>query len=434
MARGRVNVGGAGLKISALLANYVIAAGQTIVAGDLVEFINNEAVKSVESWGQESKPYTPTGMPNGLHSYACEVSDNVILVVDQTTPTTTIRLTAGSINGDSITWGTPVTISSGGTLTMPTLAKLDTNKAMLMCGSGGTLAFAIITVANLVVSYGTFTTTTIYPYTACKPKGASLGTNKVVFAFYGNTSRGGYGIIVSVSGTTITLGAERLLGTVGTGSSVATLDVIDASNVLFAWGRYESGFYQTNARICTVSGNTLTLAGTELNVYASDPSGNIDLVVLNSTKAIIVYNGYVNMILISGTTITKGAGVSLAGESGYRRRIAKVDSNTALAVSGGNTGYGDLVLSVLTTNELGSTLTKIDKPLYKFIKGSVENLIMLVGGKRLFAAVTSGNAVAGMTYAQLEYEIISYAKTIHGVASQNGVGGETKKFYDWRVL
>ena len=138
-----------------------------------------------------------------------------------------------------------------------------------------------------------------------------------------------YGIIVTISGATITLGTDTQLSTDTYSGYALSAKLIDNGRVFVA---YTYGGSKTlNALIVTVSGTTLSY-GSWVQLQNTEDAGTVTSVeVLESGNVFVAYNysGYIRGIVctISGTTIAKGTATTLVSGNSY---VGKVISTTLL--------------------------------------------------------------------------------------------------------
>lgn len=124
-----------------------------------------------------------------------------------------------------------------------------------------------------------------------------------------------YAVVCTVSGSTITTGTSKLIRDTSMGTDAKYAIVKLTSNkALLAYARYSSSarqYYGTAVTILTISGTTIT-TGTEAFLENDVTTNQIALVALSETKAILCeYSNfqYAEVCTISGTTVSIGTRV-----------------------------------------------------------------------------------------------------------------------------
>ena len=136
----------------------------------------------------------------------------------------------------------------------------------------------------------------------------TLDSSRVLVAYsnYGN-ARYGTARVLSISGTTITVGTDFIFSSGQTYDISAT--TLDNGKVLVAYRNYENADYGT-ARILSISETTIS-APSSAFVFQSSYTQNISTTTLDSSKVLVAYRnqgnsgyGTARILSISGTTIS----------------------------------------------------------------------------------------------------------------------------------
>jgi hypothetical protein len=372
----RPDAGTAKLRINALLADYVIASGENINAGDLVEFISNQAKKS-------------------------------LITVTSSTPTV---YRSGSTNWISAT-------------------KLDSTKVLVAYQDGSNLDYGtaiVLTISGTTITAGTavfFESATTNNISA-----TTLDSTKVLVA-YQDAGNFGFGtaVVLSISGTTITAGTPVVFESANTDYISAT--TLDSTKVLVAYRDNGNSGFGTSV-VLSISGTAIT-AGTPV-VFESANTAYISATTLDSTKVLVAYRDLGNssfgtsvVLSISGTAITVGTPVVFRSANTGEISATTLNSSKVLVAYGdlGNSSFGTaVILSISGTSISVGTPVVFESAITDYISATT-----LDSTKVLVAYRDSGNSGFGTG------SVLQPAFTVQGVATQNGTAGQTRKFYDWRL-
>ena len=149
----------------------------------------------------------------------------------------------------------------------------------------------------------------------------ALDSTHVFIAHSYNSSYYLYGIVCTISGTTITVGTDTAINSsVNSGSAISAV-ALDSTHVFIAHS-YNSSKYYLYGIVCTISGTTITV-GTDTAINSSAHSGSaISAVALNASDVIIYHHApsstatlYYVDVSISGTTIAVGTDTQLVSDS-----------------------------------------------------------------------------------------------------------------------
>jgi len=406
--------------ISAILGNYVIATGETIAAGDVVEFVNNQAKKSVNIG-------TSIVFESASIDYisATVIDSSRVLVayrdVGNSYYGTAIVLT---IFGTAIVAGTPFVFASAMTNYI-SATTIDRNKILVAYQNGSNYYGKSIV---LTISDTTITAGTVFDFATTNTTSilvTTLDSSKVLVIYKNNSySYRGTAIVLTISGTTITAGTSLIYETSEAGN--ASITSLDNNKVLVAYEDGNNSSYGT-AIVLTISDTTIT-AGTPL-VFENGRANTISLVTIDNTKALAVYGegnsnyyGKSIVLTISDTTIT--AGTPLVFENaqvGWFSATSLVNSKVLVTYRYNTGGYGKSI--VLTVS--GSTITAGTAFVFE------SNTVLYLSAKTL-----DSNRVLVAYSSTSNYgtaKIVVGEKVAHGVAIESGTAGQTKQFYDWRV-
>lgn len=250
------------------------------------------------------------GTGNGVRSFSvANISTDKFLVIYQADTAGAgagIKAVVCTVSGTTITVGTAVSIESVGSLDSDvSVSKLDTDKAIiyyvhdadddLYCQFLSVSGTSITTNTPVKVKAGTSNWTA---------KSIQLSTNTSSVVYSSNTTGILYGVVVTVSGTTPTIGAEQTI--VNTSASYQTgLTFISSTKALL---QYSESSTPTNdqSAIITFSGNTMT-KGSNLAMGGQHITKAFQSVIIGTKYALCpIYSSNTQIVLyfldISGST------------------------------------------------------------------------------------------------------------------------------------
>lgn len=284
--------------------------GDTVSTEALVEIINNKAYnKTLDSLGD-----TPVGMsvPTQTEtsvassSAACALDDNRILVIQ--TYSGNLRGRISTRAGMTITTGTSYAIKTG-VAYAPSIVKIDTDKALIVCGNASSRAetIAVTTVGDVIVAGS------VVEIEAAQGDNISfteIGTDTAVVAYRSGGNQG-KAAVLSVTGTTVTVGT---LFSFSTGNlSYTQIQKVTPSTCLVTYTDNENLSYGT-AVILSVSGTTIT-SGTDY-VYNETTSYQDTIAVLDSKRVLALYRDPGNSFF-SVAQVLSVSGITITGNTAY---------------------------------------------------------------------------------------------------------------------
>lgn len=193
----------------------------------------------------------------------------------------------------------------------------------------------------------------------------SIGTDKFLLVFQADTAGVAAGIkavVITVSGTTVTVGSVQGIETLGNlnwGNAVAKLDT--DKGIIFYKKDSDSKLY---SQVITVSGTTIT-TNTPVNIDTHTSNLRVSADQLSTNNAVIVYNDsgagtilYGNTISVSGTTPTIAAQQTIltqGGAAAIYNSIRAISSTKILLCY--NDGAGAIVDKAANVAISGATMT-----------------------------------------------------------------------------
>ena len=218
------------------------------------------------------------------------------------------------------------------------------------------LKAVVISVSGTAITYGTYATL-VSQYCDLYPGGITYDTtaNKTIISFRDRSTNYAYGMVLTISGTSVSAGTAAAL-TSGTAVSVACLYDSTNNKTLFVYRTTsDSGL---DARVGTVSGTSLSY-GTEVNFDSGSVSYNIGMAYDSDlSKFVITYPDSNNsntlsstVGTISGTSVSFGSVVASTDTTTYQLSLAYDDTANKILIvyrDSGNSNYGTAVVGTVS--------------------------------------------------------------------------------------
>ena len=434
---------GSGLNINGIIQDYYVYAGEKVSAGDFVEFVNGVASRTTETSGDI---VVSEISECGETISACKLTENKVFVAHKDDDYHLYGIVC-TIDGATITKGTETQISSssysGYNIKVVALSETSVFIAHSINETSVYLYGNVCTISGATITAGTETrlSGTSKAGSAFSLQLLPNGTVFIAHSYSSNYNL--YGMVCTVSGTTITPGTDTPLSTTKYAGSVIDTALLPDGNVFVAHS--SSSSYYLYGMVCTISGATIT-AGTNTNLDA-DGRG-FSAVLLEENKVFIAYKQsnysylFAKVCTISGTTITAGTNTQLGVtyEQGYTISTVLLKNGDIFIAHSYRKGSNFCLYGMICTVD-GTTITPgVDTALN--ITDYTGNTIssVLLEGENVFIAHSYGSSYH--TYAQIwgadaEYNIPTNQITLteyetqvrpttslpcNGVASTDGMG------------
>lgn len=383
MGIGALNYQGvkSGIKLNDVIEEFkYVYQGQEIKAGDFVNYINGVAGQT--SYGTSSDTKLVESKNAGYEISAVVLDENKVFIAHSLTSNYQLYGMVVTINGATITKGADTQLSSMGCSGYLISAELLPNGNVfiahtydnayyylygLVCTISGTtitkgtdtqlrttqfsgygittqvlengnifiahrstnsyiLSGMIITISGTTITKNTDTqisSTVQLSYASCRPSSVLLENGNIFIAYPYSNNANLFGIVCSISGTTITAGTDTALGSTGGTGWRASVCVLKDGKVFIAHG-YDSEDYYLYGIVCTITGKTIT-KGTDTKLESMTYSGYwITTQTLENGNVFIAYGAYSDerylygkIVSISGTTISQYSRVALPNTSTY---------------------------------------------------------------------------------------------------------------------
>ncbi len=357
------------------IANGLVTLKETydpIMAEQLVRLIGDK-VYSRYGVGAETQ-FATSGL---LSPKLCQIStDKFILIFTENATSNLGRAVVVSVSGTTATLGTPVSFSQT-SADYPTIAKLDTDKAIVCYRENNTGVANVLSVSGTTISVGsqkTFESGDSIYFSVCQ-----IATNKALVC-YRDSGNNSYGTAcaMSVSGTTITSGTPVVFANTScTDFATCKLNTDKALVVYSGTSNY------ANACSMTISSTTITATGTPL-VFKSALTEYKSVVQVATDKALVCYAldgsgdaGTSIVLSVSSNTVSAGSEYTFSTNATTYTALAPYDSagrfmvtytdatnnyygTSCVLLVSGTTVYPEYPIVFNTSNSSKHTVAQID--------------------------------------------------------------------------
>ena len=230
-----------------------------------------------------------------------------------------------SISGSTVTKGTPLLVDNTNVASdCISIAKFNTDQSILCWGDANKPGYFSIVLST---SGTTVTKNTLFQFSSKSGGGTANGVSCCVLSvtsiFVGYTdefgSGGGWGIVLSISGTTITTPTTELQIFSGSPNQI-TCCTMDAAHIMTSFGSPNTGFFMA----CFIAGTVIT-AGSYVSIIGwkgvnNGTSGNGICSINNNTAMVMYtdsagYNIWAVVLTLSGISTTLLTPVQLTADN-----------------------------------------------------------------------------------------------------------------------
>lgn len=435
--------GGGGTSINGILQEYAIKAGETISAGDFVEFVHSGFGLNASTGG------SITGATSAVNYIAaCTLSNDKILLAYGKGYCCIV-----TIDGATVSVSTPTQMH---TQYVGDVAKLSDDKVLLATGSMNTSGkcvtyFSVISIGtDETLTAGTVVQTTAAcgsaicslvvldeTSAACAALGMDGATYSSTTVYYP------YIHGLSIQGTTITITAQTQLLYLYKPKHADPPIVCKVNNhriaVIYNLGKEDSGASQINLSTYDLNGGVLSSAVT-IQLYSNS------MEYTNGISCAYLQDGYIctlhvptnssgsqNSCIVrvyecTGTAITQKATKTVSRSSGFNnytwiKSISLLDGSCIFVNN--YSGYADRFVydgSAITHSEVVSVY---DKSSGSNMTTCVNSAPVVIGSNILLFKGASASLINYLIYPQeVTTEVKAVSEKISGVAKANGVGGD----------
>jgi hypothetical protein len=285
------------------------------------------------------------------------------------------KCVVGTVSGSTISWGTPVIFHNDNAANIFCVYDQNNNKVVIGFQDLSSAAFGygttiVGTVSGTSISFGTkivFRSASTSQLSGCYDEASG---NVVISYMSGASPYYSFVLVGSVSGSSISFGTTVQLTTWNTGAAVGLVYDQNAAKTLFTTKNSSGGGY---AVVGTVTGTSISL-GTGVTFSASTDSNYFEAAYdANSQKNLIVYPSYISSVrsahsivaTITGTSVTLGSETALlsssANLSGYIRPaydpLAKKITSFMTKTTGGSLAVVSTISGTSVSNASSYDLT-----------------------------------------------------------------------------
>lgn len=331
-----------------------------------------------QSYGATGARITPKAIP---------LSETTFLALFMNSGDTEFQCAVGTVSGTTVSYGSAVLIQDNAS-NLPVLAfgiLIDTNKVVVLYStSGNGLKAHVITISGTTPTVGSFETITsnanaVFTSSrqACKISSTSVYVN------YTRSDGNAYGVILSISGTTITVNSATSVVALNTSPSCVSYTT---DKVLITYPG-TSGYI--SAKIVNISGTSIGTLGSEVQIETvSTAAGDIGVTAM-STSTVMV--GYGNssalkavLLSLSANTVTVNSLLNVVSSSAQYAYPEYLNDTEAM-ISYGLGGVQSQKAKIITVTDIVLTAgSQVE------IQSSIDNTGWAIGRLSASAVVTAG--------------------------------------------
>lgn len=310
-----------GTNINGIIKDYHAYAGENISAGDLVEYINGVAGQTTET----SSSVQLAGSYTGYAISAVQLDENRVFIAHSYSNQHTLYAMVVTIYGTTITAGADTALSADysyrGFYVCATLLQNGNVLVLHTKTQNSGLMGSVCTTDGTTITKGTDKELTTQINSSVAMSTEVLENGDVFLAHSYNNSNYLYGVIIKVSGTSITYGSDTALSS-SSGSGKAVSTALLSGNKVFAAHSYNSDNLYLRGIVCEISNTTITVGGDTALSSETNTGYKISTQLLENGNVFIAHSAYQSMYLfgtvctIDGTTITAGTITALNNHTG----------------------------------------------------------------------------------------------------------------------
>ena len=299
-----------GTTINGIIKDYYVYAGENISVGDLVEYVNGAASKV--NYGQSNDVSLGTTTHTGYSIAAVQLDGNRVFIAHNYSSSYCLYGVVCTINGASITYGADTQLSgTDGTGKAISLELLPNGNIFIAhsYGSSNHLYGMVVSISGTTITKGNDTAinnTTSNSGYAISTKLLANGNVFVAHSYGSNYYL--YGIVCSINGTTIAKGNDTSISTANRAGVAISTCSLDNGNIFIAHS-YSTNFH-LYAVVCTINGDSITYGTDTALVSVSNGGGAVSACAMPNGDVFIAhsygsnYHLYGIVCTINGTTIS----------------------------------------------------------------------------------------------------------------------------------
>lgn len=393
---GMVDLSKKGSKIHGIVEKYV--AKGNISAGGFVKYFENDIIPNADTKLSENFDYSENNIS------IINLDENKVFIAYATSMIDTIswrlRGMICTITDTDIIIETDIQLSN---LTWSgeykSAIKISENKIFIAHGGGSGednhLYGMICTIDGINITVETDVELSNSAYSGSNIKAIALSENKILITHSYSNNYYLYGMVCTISGTTITTGTDKKLSSIGYGSYGVSL-ILLSDNRVFISHAYTSE-YKLYGLICTISGTTISL-GTDTQLSNELRSSLSKAIKISNNKIFIAHAVssvdfylYGMICTISETTITVNTDIQLSDVKYSGNVIASIAINENEILITHSYGENKYLYGLICTIG-GTTIT--DTQLLEKTTNSLSTI--LLSDNNIFIAHNRGNYLYGM--------------------------------------
>lgn len=395
---------------------FQAVASGTLANGDTV-IVNSDGTVStpVQTFGANPTIGPEAAVNSNYSQYSAGAADlannKIVYAYTNQQGSSYPTVIVGTIEGDTITFGTPVILQTAVSRDYGVAFHETEGKFVVVFrGSSGYLYGAVGTVTGSSISFGsllTINTADSYNGTAVYDASAD---NVVIAYSNGGSSYWGACRVTTISGTTLSVGSITYLTTSGSVESTMSAAYDSSNNAcVFVYRRGDNNFGY--ATVATVSGTAVTV-GTSTQFANATAQFNRITFDESEGKVLIVYNESSTLkarsATVSGTTISMGTEYILVSGNNTQITVAydSLAEKHLVIFRDAATGHG----SRISVGVSGTSLTYGSPLLFHTTSTLFPSAVY--DGKSIGAIMSNGSVTSGYVF--------SYAET--DLTSQNYIG------------
>lgn len=251
-----------------------------------------------------------------------------------------------TISGSTVTPGTDTQLSTtADSYYDSSLVLIDTNKIFIAHrGASYHLNGMVCTISDTSITVDTDIELSSVSSSYDRASAVLLDTNKVFISHRGSNSNL-YGMVCTISGSTITAGTDTRLVAASSAYRNSSAVLVDTNKVFVSHSGSSTDYDHLYGIVCTISGTTITPGNSTQIAAGTQAASYVSLALVETNKVFILHRSgnylYGIVCTISGTTITIGKDTLLVNNSSaadYAKAVL-VGTDKVLVAHRGTSNY-----------------------------------------------------------------------------------------------
>ena len=322
-----LNPGAASFNVNSQTLQFQMTLDSTsnpVVAGDVVTLLTDGNVRRADNGPVLPSIYDSSAALSGPNDSAAPLTSTTFVVCYRGASGYLYGV-IGTVNGNSITYSTPLALNAVASSGVSVSALSATAFVVSYADNNSYPNALVCTVSGTVITAGSPTVINSVSNSGVESAVAALSSTSFVVAYSG-ASQYLNAVVCTVSGTVITEGTPVALNA----ATSSAITVCALSSTSFVATYYNSSA-RGNAVVCTVVGTVIT-SGSPTQFSANSGAGAI--AALDSTHVVIMYGQSAIIGTVSGTTIAFGSAVtSIVGANLTSISVCALTSTSFMVMS-----------------------------------------------------------------------------------------------------